>query len=136
MPVFGPAPCQCFSFGGIHTVSPALISRIGPPFACTRPTPEMTCSVWPSGCVCQAVRAPGSKLTRPARMRAGAGASMIGSCHATPVNDSFGCRRVGTDPLHLISIALLQLMYCDDSALAKTKKPGIAAGPFLRHEAA
>jgi hypothetical protein len=29
--------------------------------------------------VCQLVRAPGSKLTRAARMRAGAGASMIGS---------------------------------------------------------
>src|SRR5947209_16731657 len=106
MPVFGPAPCQCFSPGGIHTVSPALISRIGPPFACTRPTPEMTCSVCPSGWVCHAVRAPGSKLTRPARMHAGAGASMIGSCHTTPVNESFGCRRVGTDPLALISIGL------------------------------
>src|SRR3954469_4535187 len=122
MPVFGPAPCQCFSLGGIHTVSPALISRIGPPFACTRPTPEITCSVCPSGCVCHAVRAPGSKLTRPARMRAGAGASMIGSCHATPVNDSFGCRRVGTEPLGLMSIALLQFLYCDDIALARTKK--------------
>jgi hypothetical protein len=54
--------------------------------------------------VCHAVRAPGSKLTRPERMRAGAGASMIGSCQTTPVNDSFGCRRVGTDPLGRMSI--------------------------------
>src|SRR6185369_14052589 len=71
------------------------------------PTPEITCKVCPSGCVCQAVRAPGSKLTRPARTRAGAGASMIGSCHTTPVNDSFGWRRVGTEPLGLMSILVL-----------------------------
>src|SRR5947207_10655697 len=122
MPVFGPAPCQCFSFGGIHTVSPALISRTGPPFACTRPTPEMTCSVCPSGWVCHAVRAPGSKLTRPARIRAGAGASMIGSCHATPVNESFGCRRVGTDPLGLISIALLHVLFADDRNRAAARQ--------------
>jgi hypothetical protein len=31
---------------------------------------------------------------------------MIGSCQTTPVNDSFGCRRVGTDPLGRISILL------------------------------
>jgi hypothetical protein len=31
--VVGAAPCQCFSPGGIHTVSPGLISRIGPPHA-------------------------------------------------------------------------------------------------------
>jgi hypothetical protein len=62
--------------------------------------------------VCQAVRAPGSKLTFPERMRAGAGASMIGSCHTTPVNDSFGWRRVGTDPLDLISISLLHVVSC------------------------
>ena len=48
--------------------------------------------------MCQAVRAPGSKLTRPERTRAGAGASMIGSCQTMPVKDSFGWRRVGTDP--------------------------------------
>jgi hypothetical protein len=35
--------------------------------------------------VCQAVRARGSNLTQAPRMRAGAGASMIGSCHTVPV---------------------------------------------------
>src|ERR1043165_543384 len=129
MPVFGPAPCQCFSPGGIHTVSPALISWIGPPFACTRPTPEMTCSVCPSGCVCHAVRAPGSKLTRPGRMRAGAGASMIGSCHTTPVNDSFGCRRVGTDPLGRISILSSALLL--GGCIAAAYRPRKRVSPLL-----
>jgi hypothetical protein len=50
------------------------------------------------------VRAPGSKLTRAARMRAGAGASMIGSCHTVPVNQSPGIRRDGTDPAGLMSM--------------------------------
>src|SRR5439155_7161779 len=93
-----------FSPGGIHTVSPGRISRTGPPHACTQPTPETTCSVWPSGCVCQVVRARGSKLTRVARIRAGAGASMIGSCHTVPVNESAGPRRVGLLPPGVISI--------------------------------
>jgi hypothetical protein len=83
--VFGPAPCQCFSSGGIQTVSPALISWIGPPQTWARPQPDVTCSVWPSGCVCHAVRAPGSKATTTARSRAGASASTIGVCTTRPV---------------------------------------------------
>ena len=63
MALFGEAPCQCFSPAGIQTTSPGLIAWTGPPLVCTRPTPEITYSVWPSGCVCQAVRAPGSKET-------------------------------------------------------------------------
>src|SRR4249920_2726766 len=35
MPCSAVAPCQCFSPGGIHTVSPARISRLGPPQVCT-----------------------------------------------------------------------------------------------------
>src|SRR5258708_30466389 len=64
MAVSGLAPCQCFSPGAIHTVSPGRISRTGPPHSATRPTPEMTCKVWPSGWVCHAVRARGSKRTK------------------------------------------------------------------------
>jgi hypothetical protein len=48
--------------------------------------------------VCQAVRAPGSKLTRAERTRAGPGASMIGSCQTVPVNDSAGIFRDARDP--------------------------------------
>src|SRR5437667_30547 len=57
------APCQCFSPGGIQTTSPGRISSLGPPSRCAHPQPAVTISVWPSGCVCHAVRAPGSKVT-------------------------------------------------------------------------
>ena len=87
MVVSGPAPCQCFSPGAIQTVSPGRISRIGSPHSWMRPTPETTCKVWPSGWVCQAVRAFGSNLTHAPLIRAGAGASMMGSCHTVPVNE-------------------------------------------------
>jgi hypothetical protein len=37
------------------------------PSSCVSPTPDITTSLWPAGCVCQAERAPGSKVTMPAR---------------------------------------------------------------------
>src|ERR1700687_3232030 len=40
-------------------------------------------------------------------MRAGAGASMIGSCHTVPVNESAAPRRGGTDPDALMFMARL-----------------------------
>ncbi len=55
----------------------------------------MTCRVWPSGCVCQLVRAPGSKVTQTARTRAGSGASLIGTCQTRPVNQSGLALRIG-----------------------------------------
>ena len=36
-----------------------------------RPTPNVMIRVWPSGCVCHAVRAPGSNVTLAAAVRAG-----------------------------------------------------------------
>ena len=78
----------------------------GPPQVCTRPLPETTNSVCPSGWVCQWVRAPGSKRTSPERSRAGSGASMIGSCQTVPVNDCAGPRRDGTEPLGRISMVV------------------------------
>src|SRR5207244_12679116 len=80
MPLVGDAPCQCFSFGGIQTTSPGRISRTGPPLACTRPTPEITYRVWPKGCVCHAVRAPGSKATRVENKRASDYVALFGTC--------------------------------------------------------
>jgi len=74
MDVLGAAPCQCFSPAAIQTTSPGRISSIGPPQRCMRPTPAVTISVWPKGCVCQFVRAPGSKVTLPPVPRAGSGA--------------------------------------------------------------
>ena len=43
----------------------------GPPSRWHAPTPSVTKIVWPSGWVCQAVRAPGVKWTSAAATRAG-----------------------------------------------------------------
>src|ERR1051326_252730 len=74
MAVVGVAPCQCFSPGENHTTSPGRISSIGPPQRCAQPHPAVTMSVCPSGCVCHAVRAPGSKVTLAPCTNAGSGA--------------------------------------------------------------
>src|SRR2546423_10176726 len=104
MAVLGLAPCQCFSSGSNQTTSPGRISSTGPPNLCTLPTPEVTISVWPSGCVCQAVRAPGSKVTLAPRARAGSGASKSASTRTVPVNQSPGPFAEGCDPARLIFI--------------------------------
>jgi hypothetical protein len=71
--MLGRGAVPVFSSGGIQTVSPADTFRIGPPQVCTCPTPDVMCNVWPSGWVCQAVRAPGSKRTEAERKFAGSG---------------------------------------------------------------
>src|SRR4029077_6054109 len=88
--VVGVAPCQCFSLGANQTTSPVRISSIGPPSRCARPQPAVTISVCPNGCVCQAVRAPGSNVTLAPRTRAGSGASNSGSMRTVPVKYSAG----------------------------------------------
>src|SRR5579862_3821523 len=104
MAVVGVAPCQCFSPGGIQTTSPGRISSMGPPQRCIRPQPAVTIRVWPSGCVCQAERAPGSNVTLAPRTRAGAGASNRGSILTAPVKYSAGPLADGSEPFRLISI--------------------------------
>src|SRR5881392_2048858 len=86
--VVGVAPCQCFSPGANQTTSPGRISSIGPPSRCAHPSPDVTINVWPNGCICQAVRAPGSNVTLAPRTRAGSGASNSGSILTVPVNQS------------------------------------------------
>ena len=66
---FGAAPCQCSSPGSKKTRSPGLIDSTGPPRRWHRPEPSSTQIVWPFGCVCPAVRAPGVKWTLLARTR-------------------------------------------------------------------
>jgi hypothetical protein len=46
--VVGVAPCQCLSFGGHQTTSPARIYTFRPPSLCTHPHPEVTISVCPN----------------------------------------------------------------------------------------
>src|SRR5436853_630240 len=68
--VVGEAPCQCFSPGENEITSPGRISSIGPPHRCARPVPNTTIRVCPRGCVCHAVRAPGSNVTLAPAARA------------------------------------------------------------------
>jgi hypothetical protein len=65
----GAAPCQWFSPGSKKTRSPGRITSTGPPSRWHRPTPSVTQIVWPCGCVCHAVRAPGVKWTLAAPIR-------------------------------------------------------------------
>src|SRR5215208_1898226 len=102
--VVGDAPCQCFSPGSNQTTSPGRISSIGPPSRCARPRPKVTISVCPRGCVCHAVRAPGSNVTALPAARAGAFAAKRGSIRTVPVNQSPGPFPEGCEPLLLISI--------------------------------
>jgi len=88
--VVGAAPCQCFSPGANQTTSPGWICSTGPPSRCARPLPAATINVCPSGCVCQAVRAPGSNVTLAPLTRAGSGALNSGSMRTAPVNHSAG----------------------------------------------
>src|SRR5258708_5818103 len=105
MVLVGVAPCQCFWPGGIHTTSPCRISCVGPPHSCTQPVPAVTISVWPSGCVCHAVRAPGSNVTRPPDVRDGAVALNKGSMRTEPVKLSAGPLLEGCEPLRVMLIA-------------------------------
>src|SRR5690349_21735725 len=104
MAVVAVAPCQCFSLGAIETTSPGRISSIGPPQRCARPQPAVTIKVWPSGWVCQAVRAPGSKVTIAPPTRAGSSRWKRESMRTVPVKYSAGPLPDGCEPMRLMSI--------------------------------
>src|SRR2546430_6463570 len=103
--VVGVAPCQCLSFGGHQTTSPGRSSTFGWPSLCTQPKPDVTIKICPSGCLCQAERAPGSNVTLAPRTRAGSGASNRGSMRTVPVKYSSGPLPEGCEPFLLISIS-------------------------------
>src|SRR6516165_1464518 len=105
--VVGAAPCQCFSPGANQTTSPGRICSTGPPSRCARPQPAVTIRVCPSGCVCHAVRAPGSNVTLEPLTRAGSGALNSGSMRTVPVNHSPGPLPEGCVPFRLISMVLV-----------------------------
>src|SRR5437867_10691921 len=69
------------------------------------PVPAVTMTVWPRGWVCQALRAPGSNVTRPPDAREGAFAGNRGSTRTEPVKFSAGPWRYGCEPLRVILIA-------------------------------
>src|SRR5207253_9549704 len=68
------------------------------------PSPSVTMSVWPSGWVCHAVRAPGSKVTLAPATRAGAAAWNSGSTRTVPENHSELPFVDGCDPARLMSM--------------------------------
>src|SRR5580765_3444745 len=107
MAVVAAAPCQCFSPGANQITSPGRISSIGPPQRRASPRPAVTTSVWPSGCVCHAVRAPGSKVTLAPTTRAGSGAVNSGSMRTVPVKYSAGPFPEGCEPLRWMSKVLV-----------------------------
>src|SRR6266566_2603105 len=135
--VVGVAPCQCFSPGANQITSPGRISSIGPPSRCAHPRPDVTINVWPRGCVCQAVRAPGSNVTLAQATRPGSGAWNRGSIRTVPVNQSAGPLFEGCDPLPLISIYqsdrlelhLRMSLACQAVALAKAGHVSLNAAP-------
>jgi len=99
MAVVAVAPCQCFSLGANQTTSPGRISSTGPASRWSQPQPDVTISVCPSGCVCHAVRAPGSKVTLApaARGRSGRAEQWIDAHRAgEPLRGSFA-GRLGSD---------------------------------------
>src|SRR5688572_30671560 len=64
MAVVAVALCPCFSPGGQEIISPGRMSFLGQPQHCTQPQPDVTSKCCPSGCICHAVRAPGSNVTK------------------------------------------------------------------------
>src|SRR2546423_2789470 len=128
------APCQCFSPGGHQTTSRGRISCFGPPSLCTHPHPDVTIRVCPSGCVCHAVRAPGSNVTLTASTRAGAGAWASGSMRTMPVKYSSGPLLEGCEPVLLMSISeflpgvVFLKFYLTDLVLA-AERPNVWSQP-------
>ena len=78
---------------------------MGLPSRCARPQPATTINVCPSGCVCYAVRAPGSNVTIAPATRAGELRWNGESIRTDPVNHSTGPRPDGWVPFLLMSMS-------------------------------
>src|SRR5215472_913231 len=75
---------------------------------------------WPSGWVCQAVRAPGSNVTLAPCTRAGSGASNKGAKRTSPVKYSIGPLPEVCEPFRLMFMCCIP-------------PPGIVESVFVRH---
>src|SRR6516165_12741015 len=82
-------------------VSPGFSTCGCSPLKQMRPTPERQNRVCPTGCECQAVRAPGVKVTTEPPSRDGGWAVITGSWNTTPVNVSAAPRRVVRSPARM-----------------------------------
>src|SRR5205807_4215940 len=99
------APCQCFTPGGVQMTSPGLISCFAPPACCTQPVPAVTTSVWPSGWLCHAERAPGSNVTYEPETLEGAFGWNSGSTRTEPVKYCSGALFERCEPLRVMVMA-------------------------------
>jgi hypothetical protein len=123
MPLVAVAPCQCFTPGGIQMTSPGLISCFSRPSCCTQPRPAVTIRVCPSGCLCQAERAPGSNVTYEPDVRDGSCAWNRGSMRTEPVKYAAGPFREGCEPLRVM------VMVCASAAAEASRKSHPLEGP-------
>src|SRR2546428_6624751 len=128
IPMFGEAPCQCLTPGGIRTTSPGRISSIGPPHCWTRPAPAVTIKTWPAGCVCHAERAPGSNVTKPPEVREGSLAGKSGSTRTEPVKYWAQPFADDWEPLRAISIVCA----CRPAEARSTTNAVIALRVFIQ----
>ncbi|MNV34146.1 hypothetical protein D3C71_1255520 [compost metagenome] len=130
--VVGAAPCQCFWPGGIQTTSPGLISCTGSPQRCTRPAPAVTTRVWPTGCVCHAVRAPGSNVTYEPVARVGPfGLGNRGSMRTVPEKNSAGPLADCCEPLREICRPVWCLSSCASAEAAIESEMAVMARDFI-----
>src|SRR6516162_182707 len=87
-----------------------------------RPTPVKQYSVWPTGCACQAVRAPGVNDTTVARMRDGAWPTSTSSWNTSPAKLSAEPRRVGRTDARTTVIA--SSAFAPRTRAENTPRPG------------
>src|SRR5579872_129375 len=131
--VVGAAPCQCFFPGGQVTTSPGRSSCLGSPQHCVQPRPDVTIRVWPPGCVCQAVRAPGPNVTLAPLNCAGPGEVNSGSMRTLPVKFSGAPATDGCVPLRLISMTHSRQLRRSDAGESIKVRPG-SISRYNRHE--
>ncbi|AAF84576.1 hypothetical protein XF_1767 [Xylella fastidiosa 9a5c] len=128
------APCQCLTPGGHQTTSPGRMTCTGLPHSCTSPTPEVTTRRCPAGWVCQAERAPGSKLTRPPEALMFLSAGQTGSTRTRPVKNSAGPVAEACSPARVICCALSAAPAWGSAARAKPLFKKAAHKATLRRE--
>src|SRR6476659_3147808 len=109
-------------------MSPALISTIGPPSHCVQPLPDVTISVCPSGCVCQALRAPGSNVTNAPATRDSPLRWNGMSMRTLPVKYSADPLTEGSEPLRSMCMSV------SDGLLRREIAVAIAGGHAAIHE--
>ena len=120
--------------GGKPNRVPGVTSERALPSLCTQPRPETTIKICPAGCVCHAVRPPGSKVTIPTATRLGASDAIRPSRRTVPEKLSAGATVDGMEPALLIFNEVLPVfIHCLLAARRKVdiRAPGRVFAPRL-----